>query len=69
MKISPEAVVNASTINGAYAMEISDLTGSITVGKQANLILTKSIESYSYLFYSFGENCIERTMVKGKWNK
>ena len=69
MKISPEAVINASTINGAYAMEISDVTGSITVGKQANLILTKPIESYPYLFYSFGENCIERTMVKGKWNK
>ena len=69
MKILPEAVVNASTINGAYAMEISDLTGSITAGKQANLIITKPIESYPYLFYSFGENCIERTMVKGKWNK
>ena len=69
MKILPEAVINASTINGAYAMEISNLTGSITVGKQANLIITKPIESYAYLFYSFGENCIERTMVKGKWNK
>jgi imidazolonepropionase len=69
MKILPEAVINASTINGAYAMEISNLTGSITIGKQANLIITKPIESYPYLFYSFGENCIERTMVKGKWNK
>ena len=69
MKILPEAVINASTINGAYAMEISNLTGSITVGKQANLIITKPIESYPYLFYSFGENCIERTMIKGKWNK
>jgi imidazolonepropionase len=69
MKILPEAVINASTINGAYAMEISHLTGSITKGKQANLIITKPIESYPYLFYSFGENCIERTMVKGKWNK
>ena len=68
MKILPQAVINASTINGAYAMEISDLTGSITVGKEANLIITKPIESYPYLFYSFGENCIERTMVKGKWN-
>jgi imidazolonepropionase len=69
MKILPEAVINASTINGAYAMEMSEYTGSITVGKQANLIITKPIESYSYLFYSFGENCIERTMVKGKWTK
>ena len=69
MKILPQTAINASTINGAYAMEISDLTGSITIGKQANLILTKPIESYPYLLYSFGENCIEKTMVKGKWYK
>lgn len=69
MKVLPQTAINASTINGAYAMEIADLTGSITIGKQANLILTKPIESYPYLLYSFGENCIEKTMVKGKWYK
>ena len=69
MKILPETAINASTINGAYAMEISNITGSITKGKQANLIITKPIDSYSYLAYSFGENCISKTMIKGKWTK
>ena len=41
MEILPETAINASTINGAYAMEISNITGSITKGKQANLIITK----------------------------
>jgi len=50
-------------------MEISNITGSITKGKQANLIITKPIDSYSYLAYSFGENCISKTMIKGKWTK
>ena len=67
MKILPETAINASTINGAYAMEISNVAGSITKGKQANLIITKPIDSYSYLAYSFGENCISKTMIKGKW--
>ena len=67
MKILPETAINASTINGAYAMEISNIAGSITKGKQANLIITKPIDSYSYLAYSFGENCISKTMIKGKW--
>ena len=67
MGLLPEATINASTINGAYAMEIADRTGSITKGKVANLILTNPIESYAYLPYSFGENCIFKTMLKGKW--
>ena len=68
MGLLPEATINASTINGAYAMEIADRTGSITKGKVANLILTNPIESYAYLPYSFGENCIFKTMLKGKWH-
>ena len=67
MGLLPEAVINASTINGAYSMEISDKIGSITKGKKANLILTHPVESYFYLPYSFGENCIFKTMINGKW--
>jgi len=67
MKISPEAAINACTLNGAYAMELSDVTGSITKGKLANLIVTDKISSYSFLPYSFGENHIHKVMIKGKW--
>ena len=67
MGLLPETVINASTINGAYSMEISDKIGSITKGKKANLILTHPVESYAYIPYSFGENCIFKTMINGKW--
>lgn len=41
MKLTPERAFNAVTINGAYAMGVSDITGSIAAGKRADLILTR----------------------------
>ena len=67
MKMLPEEVINAATINGAYAMNCENETGSIMVGKRADIILTKKIPSIAYLFYSFSNNNIERVMLKGKW--
>lgn len=67
MKMLPEEAINAATINGAYAMELEDEVGSITVGKRANLILTKKIPSLAFLPYSFGENLIERVIINGKF--
>ncbi len=67
MKMLPEEVINAATINGAYAMNCEDETGSIMIGKRADIILTKKIPSIAYLFYSFSINNIEKVMVKGKW--
>ncbi len=66
MNMTPEESINAATINGAYAMGISDNYGSITKGKKANLIITKSIPSYNYLPYAFGENLIETVILNGK---
>ena len=62
MKLTPEEALNATTINGAYAMEIDKELGSITIGKKANLIITKKIPSLAYMAYSFGENCVERVI-------
>lgn len=67
MKILPEEVINAATINGAYAMELQNELGSITVGKRANLILTKQIPSLAYLPYAFGSNLIDKVMIGGEW--
>ena len=67
MNISPEAAINAATINGAYAMEIQDKYGSISKGKWANINLTNDINSYGFLPYSFGTNHINKTMIRGKW--
>jgi imidazolonepropionase len=65
MKMTPEEAINAATINGAYAMGLESKTGSITKGKQANFILTKPINSYGFIPYSFGNNQIESVFVKG----
>ncbi|PTX43680.1 imidazolonepropionase [Christiangramia gaetbulicola] len=66
MKMTPEEAINAATINGAYAMELSKTHGSITKGKKANFIITKEIPSYTYLPYAFGSNSIESVYINGK---
>jgi imidazolonepropionase len=67
LKMTPEEVINATTINTAYAMGIEKDLGSICVGKKANLFITKSIPSYAYLSYSFGYHVIEKVMINGKF--
>lgn len=66
MKMTPEEAINAATINGAYAMGLSETHGSITRGKKANLILTKPISSYYQIPYAFGSNLIESVFLEGK---
>ena len=66
MKMTPEEAINAATINGAYAMGISETHGSITIGKKANLILTKPIPSYYQLPYAFGSNLIDTVLIEGE---
>lgn len=66
MKMTPEEAINAATINGAYAMDVLDKVGSVTKGKLANLILTKEINSYNFIPYSFGNHCIEKVYLKGQ---
>lgn len=66
MKMTPEEAINGATINGAFAMGISESHGSITKGKKANLIITKEISSYYELPYSFGSNLIESVLIQGK---
>lgn len=66
LKMTPEQVINATTINGAYAMGVQQELGSICVGKKANLFITRPISSYSYLPYAFGNNVIKKVMINGK---
>ncbi len=65
MKMLPEEAINAATINGAYAMEVQNELGSISIGKKANLIFTKPVPSIAYLPYSFSHNCIDKVMING----
>jgi imidazolonepropionase len=65
MKMLPEEAINAATINGAYAMGLEQQVGSITVGKIANIIITKKVPSLAYLPYSFGDNLVDKVMIAG----
>lgn len=67
MKMLPEEAINAATMNAAYAMEVENELGSITVGKKAHLIFTKKIPSLAYLPYAFGNNLIDRVMINGQF--
>jgi len=66
MKMFPEQAINAATLNGAAAMEISESYGSIAVGKKANLFITKPMPSIAYLPYSFGESQVDTVILNGE---
>lgn len=63
LKMLPEEAINAATLNSAYAMGVEDILGSITVGKKANIAITKPISSLAFIPYSFGSSLIERTII------
>lgn len=63
MRLTPEQSFNACTINSAYAMGVSDILGSITVGKKANLIITKPIPSLAFIPYSHQTPIIEKVII------
>ena len=66
LKMTPEEAINAATINGAYAMGISNMYGSITRGKKANLIITKPLNHYSEIPYAFAHNPVEDVIINGQ---
>lgn len=66
MRMLPEEAINAATINAAVAMEFESMTGSIAIGKKANLILTKPANHYNILPYFFGDNLIEQVFLNGQ---
>lgn len=66
MRLTPEEALSALTINGAAALGLGHDRGSITVGKRADMIVSKPVPSLAYLPYSFGEELVERMIVGGK---
>ncbi|MGC4022757.1 MAG: imidazolonepropionase [Cyclobacteriaceae bacterium] len=66
MKMTPEEAFNASTINTAYALEISDSHGSISKAKIANVFITKPVSSLAYLPYHFGNDFVDHVILKGR---
>jgi imidazolonepropionase len=66
MRLLPEEVFNAITINGAFAMEVQHKYGSLYHQKNANLIITKEIPSLDYFIYAFGTDHIKHVIINGK---
>jgi imidazolonepropionase len=64
MKMSPEEVIAASTINGAAALNLANEIGSIDVGKRGDLLIL-DIPNYKFLPYHFGENHVYRVVKNG----
>ena len=67
MNMTAEEAINAATINGAFAMNISKDYGSICVGKKASLIITTKLSSYCQIPYHFGNNPINKVMINGEF--
>lgn len=65
-KMLPEEVINATTINSAYAMGVQEEVGSIAVGKLANFYITTPIPGIEYLPYAYTADLIEAIFLKGE---
>ena len=62
----PEEVINATTLNSAYAMGVEEEAGSIAVGKLANFYITTPISGIEYLPYAYTADLIEAIFLKGE---
>ncbi|MFP4025084.1 MAG: imidazolonepropionase [Thiohalospira sp.] len=66
LRMLPEEVINATTINGAYALGVNDEMGSITKGKKANIFITKKIPGYEFMPYAYTSHLIDKVILNGK---
>jgi imidazolonepropionase len=64
-RMTPAEAINACTINGAYAMDLSDELGSITIGKTANVFITHPIPSIEFMPYAYGSNKVATVILNG----
>lgn len=60
-----EEAINASTINAAFAVGLNHITGSIKIGKRADLALF-SVDDYKKLPYIWGTNKLRQLFIAGK---
>lgn len=65
MRLTPEEALSALTINGAAALGLSADRGAVSVGRRADLVVSKPVPSLAYLPYSFGEELVEQTIIGG----
>lgn len=66
LRMLPEEVIHAVTLNGAYAMGVEDKLGTITRGKVANVFVTKEIPGYEFMPYAYGSDLVDTVVLNGK---
>lgn len=64
MKMTPEEVITAVTINGAWGVGLEEDIGSIEVGKKADLVIFDA-PNLNYIIYHFGINHVEKVIKDG----
>jgi imidazolonepropionase len=65
MKTTPAEALTAATINAAYAINRGEQIGSLSPGKQADIIIW-DIPSYQHIPYHFGVNLLNTVIKRGK---
>ncbi len=65
-RLTPNEAINATTLNTAYAMGLSDQVGSIAIGKKANVFITKPISTLEFMPYAYGSNKVKHVILNGK---
>ena len=66
MKMTPAEAINATTVNGAAAIEVSSALGSITASKSASLIISKPGSVIESLPYHFGHSLVDKILTNGQ---
>ena len=64
MRMTPAEAITAATVNGAYALGISEKLGTLEENKQADIVLM-DVSDYRELPYYFGVNHCVVTIKKG----
>lgn len=64
-KMLPEEVINATTLNTAYALGVEEEAGTIAVGKLANVYMTKPIPGIEFLPYAYGSHLVDQVFIRG----
>lgn len=64
LKMTPNEVLNAVTINAAHAIDRQHEIGSIEIGKKADLVIFDA-PNVEYLMYHFGINHVDRVYKDG----
>lgn len=65
LRMLPEEAIHAMTLNAAAAMELAHEVGSLSVGKRANLLITRPVPSLAYLPYAFGQDHLDTVLIDG----